>query len=469
MIERRAIWLFAFCNVVLYASVLPLWEGFDEPFHYGYVQYLWTQHQLPVIGKAALSEEVWNSLHTTPGSYLVKRNLPFVETFEDWFRRGGPRDNAPVGDKFKVVPSALNYEAQQAPLAYVMMTVPDMLLSHVGLPLRICFLRVLCGSIGIALFLTAMMRLIDSPAAWFCALCVQMLYATVVHISNDWIAVGLAAWFVVACAERRGRLASVLLTVGLLTKAYFLAFVPLLVIATGRRIAPFSLLLIAVPWYARNVLLYGNVSGVFITNPKMTLWQAATSIDWAGWMSYIVHAGLWTGNNSFTSFSRGTLDLLLVLLAAGVVLRFARGHTGRDAWATGAPIMAMAAVLVYSTVMLRAYTGGETTGTGPWYIPAILAPLFALSFGGLGRVLRVTATVLSGYILVASYWVKLLPMYGGFVAPRSTLSAVITWYNSGSYTPAYIGSSGLVYSLAVVVTIIAVFIVFRLSRYSRAL
>ncbi len=464
MIERRAIWLFAFCNVVLYASILPLWEGFDEPFHYGYVQYLWTQRQVPVIGKTALSEEVWNSLHTTPGSYLVKRNLPFVETFDEWFRRGGPRDNAPAGDKIKIVPSTLNYEAQQAPLAYVVMALPDMLLSHVGLPLRMWLLRVFCGAVGIALFLTALMRLIDSPAAWFCALCVQMLYATVVHISNDWLAVGLAAWFVVACAQRRAWLAAVVLTIGLLTKAYFLAFIPLLVIATGRRIAPFSLLVIAVPWYARNVLLYGNVSGVFITNPKMTLWQAATSIDWIGWMIYIIHAGLWTGNNSFTSFSRGTLDLLLVILAAGIVLRFARGHAGRGVLAIAAPIVAMGAVLAYSTVMLRAYTGGETTGTGPWYIPAILAPLFALSFGGLGRVLRVTATVLSGYVLVVTYWVKLLPMYGGFGGTRSTLSAVMAWYTSGSHTPAYLGNLWIVYSLAGAVTILTAFIVFRLSR-----
>ena len=27
-------------NATLYTGLLPLWEGFDEPFHYGYVQHL---------------------------------------------------------------------------------------------------------------------------------------------------------------------------------------------------------------------------------------------------------------------------------------------------------------------------------------------------------------------------------------------------------------------------------------------
>jgi len=31
---------FAAANAVLYSALLPLWEGFDEPFHFGYVQRL---------------------------------------------------------------------------------------------------------------------------------------------------------------------------------------------------------------------------------------------------------------------------------------------------------------------------------------------------------------------------------------------------------------------------------------------
>ncbi|MGE5644977.1 MAG: hypothetical protein ACM336_04210 [Acidobacteriota bacterium] len=31
---------FAVLSAVLYSALLPLWEGFDEPFHFAYVQYV---------------------------------------------------------------------------------------------------------------------------------------------------------------------------------------------------------------------------------------------------------------------------------------------------------------------------------------------------------------------------------------------------------------------------------------------
>ena len=31
---------YALVNAVLYSLLLPLWEGFDEPFHFAYVQQL---------------------------------------------------------------------------------------------------------------------------------------------------------------------------------------------------------------------------------------------------------------------------------------------------------------------------------------------------------------------------------------------------------------------------------------------
>jgi hypothetical protein len=53
--------LFGALNGLLYSSLLPLWEGFDEPFHYAYVQDLSVDQRLPVLGRANLSAEVWRS------------------------------------------------------------------------------------------------------------------------------------------------------------------------------------------------------------------------------------------------------------------------------------------------------------------------------------------------------------------------------------------------------------------------
>ena len=42
-----ALTAYGILNGVLYGSLLPLWEGFDEPFHYAYVQALSTGKSLP--------------------------------------------------------------------------------------------------------------------------------------------------------------------------------------------------------------------------------------------------------------------------------------------------------------------------------------------------------------------------------------------------------------------------------------
>ena len=50
--------LFGLVNACLYSALLPLWEGFDEAFHYGYVETLWQTHRLPVLGRTLLPADV---------------------------------------------------------------------------------------------------------------------------------------------------------------------------------------------------------------------------------------------------------------------------------------------------------------------------------------------------------------------------------------------------------------------------
>ena len=58
---RSCFWLillFAITNAVLYSCLLPLWEGFDEPAHYGYVAYLDIHHRFPIVNRTAVSNEM---------------------------------------------------------------------------------------------------------------------------------------------------------------------------------------------------------------------------------------------------------------------------------------------------------------------------------------------------------------------------------------------------------------------------
>src|SRR5204863_8008630 len=87
MARRMLLVLLAFgaLNAILYAELLPLWDGFDEPFHYAYVNRLWHEGRLPVLGRTPLSAEIWESLSLSPGSYLVHRNISEVMPFNDYF------------------------------------------------------------------------------------------------------------------------------------------------------------------------------------------------------------------------------------------------------------------------------------------------------------------------------------------------------------------------------------------------
>ena len=45
-------------NAAAYCCLLPLWEGWDEPYHYGYVQFVDTNFRFPELGRTTLSREV---------------------------------------------------------------------------------------------------------------------------------------------------------------------------------------------------------------------------------------------------------------------------------------------------------------------------------------------------------------------------------------------------------------------------
>ena len=85
---RALLLLYGLLNAALYSSLLPLWEGFDEEFHYGYVQYLGAHHQFPVLGPTGLSLEINRSIGLLPMSYVMIRNLHLqdVRTFDQYFK-----------------------------------------------------------------------------------------------------------------------------------------------------------------------------------------------------------------------------------------------------------------------------------------------------------------------------------------------------------------------------------------------
>ncbi len=114
-----------------------------------------------------------------------------------------------------------------------------------------------------------------------------------------------------------------------------------------------TIALLAGPWYLRNLLLYRDLSGLLMTSAGTTSSQAVSSltrVDWSRTIPYMLRATLWTGNNSFTSFSVVTLNCLLVLLAAGLamyVLQAVRRAPVPAEWAVLGAMAVYAAAVVY--------------------------------------------------------------------------------------------------------------------------
>lgn len=467
MIRRHLRWLllaFALLNGLLYSCFLPLWEGFDEPFHYAYVQSL-SGGQIPIFGRAKVSAEIYDSFANVPLSRFLSGSTGGC-SFEEWFA-------LPVSEREKrlrrsldpTLPGAAssldNYEAQQAPLAYMLLVPFDVALSHVPLRWRVLALRLVLTIPATLLIwcgvytLCRQLRLPElfALAAMACIFGSQMLWATVAHIGNDYLSVPLTLLFLVSLgiAVRTGRVRdlliwSVVFSTGLLTKAYFLAFSPVflayVIVELWRRrftasIALVIPLLLAGPWYWRNHTLYNSFSGTQQSVAGIGFAQVVAAIPKIPWLSgtlAFLHWSLWTGNWSFLSFSKTTLNVELILIAVALMLYLShfRRFSAAEWWQLGACACFIAG-LIYQTCATYIHTHGASLFAEPWYWQGVVCYLWVIAFRGLvqsgmaGRLLAVMTLLISAWIAFVTYVGKLFPLYGaGF--ERATFGHVWGWW-----------------------------------------
>lgn len=460
-------------NCLLYASLLPLWEGFDEPFHYGYVQWLATERRLPVLGQTPVSRELWRSVELAPASRVVDQNLWIVTTFNEfaaWDRekrqaRRAELEAIPPAWAGAPHPGSANYEAQQAPLAYLLLAPLEAAVRGQPLLSRVHLLRLAAGLLAVVLqfqftrMLAAALGLSKGArsAVLFLVFASPMFYATTAHVANDWLAVPLATLFF-ACLVRfwrnpTARVAAGLglaTALGLLTKAYFLAWAGLLFGVAGwmwwRGRAPgksVALVLVTValatPWYIRNLVLYGSLAGLQQSADGVTLSGIVTAARRASWgadMLGLLRGAVWTGNSSFNSFSVRTVDLILVVLAASLLVWVWHSRLGYE-WLVAAGCLTFLAAIAYHNAQTQAHTALGRFSAMPWYFQTMTAGTACLCAAGwhrsrwTARVLAPLALGLSVYLLAATYWLKLIPMYAGYGERRIRLGELAAWYGQG--------------------------------------
>ncbi len=506
--SSKIIFLLALLNATLYCCVLPLWEGFDEPFHYAYVQSLARSHAVPVINHTAISQEIRESLNAVPVSRLLSQVASGSLSFEQWSKLTGTQKLARRNQLYSLTramaarsDTIVNYEAQQAPLAYFVYAPFDWLLSNLVLPWRLLCLRLLGTIAATASIFFALDQLCDALAVkgMFRIACLavvfegQMLWASIAHVGNDVLAVPLTVWFLAwlittarNSSSKNVLVLSALFAAGLLAKAYFLAFAPLTLafvisLSIAHRISWKTVFISAAlvvtaasPWYLRNLFLYGSFSGTQQSVSGVGFREAVAAfpqIDWFRSLGEFAMWSLWTGNWSFLSFSKVTLwaELLLLSSAFLAYLLHVRRISGAELWVV-AGIVLFGCGLIYQTCVTWVHTAGESTHPEPWYGQGVLVVLMALCFRGLslsagaGRVIAVALSITSSWIAIMTYIAKLLPYYGGAVT-RSNIRTLWAWWRAHptqDLSTVTLARPGIIYALLAVFGLVLAIITAKL-------
>ena len=344
----------------------------------------------------------------------------------------------------------------------------DALLSPARLPVRIFILRLL-ASVGSTLILYfAVVRLcgaldlraLFTTPALFCVFLTQTLWASIAHVGNDALAIPLTVLFLgslVRIAKLQQRkpgefvFLSGVLAAGLVTKAYFIAFVPVFgALFASKRIrrtltiptAATSValpILIAGPWYARNLMLYRSLSGSQESVSGVGFAQAISAIPKINWVSSALSFSrwsLWTGDWSFISFSKPTLSIELLLIAVGlaIYLRRCRGIAANEHW-LGAACLCFLLGLIYQTCVTFVSSNGASKFPEPWYAQGVVVCIWVLAFKGFqsggrpGRLLAGLSCALSAWVGLMTY-VSKLPLFYGTGSSRSTMHNILAFWGS---------------------------------------
>jgi 4-amino-4-deoxy-L-arabinose transferase-like glycosyltransferase len=277
----------------LYAIYTPAWQAPDEPAHYNYVRYIVEHGQLPVLRAGDY-----------PHTYLEQIKAARFPT------------------NMSVAP--LRYESWQPPLYYLLAVPVYRLWGGALLPLRLLSVVLGAGVVAAAYLMVRAIRPGDPAMALGTAAfvaCLPMHLTVAASINNDVLAelligivmVRVASWFQRPSLPGASLvITGLLLGLGLVTKltVYYTAL-PLVVVGLWlydrpaqsmrdcRRLVQFArraaavlvpAFLLALPWYVRNVVVYGwpDVIGK-LNHDAVVVGQLRTTQHLAevGWMAYL--------------------------------------------------------------------------------------------------------------------------------------------------------------------------------------
>ena len=316
-----AIWLAFLIRGAYYCQLIPIWEGFDEWGHYAFIEHL----RLHAGSLPRTSDHVTDEIRQSVQSAAIRH---------------------------EALDPMMLFEAQQPPLYYWILSAPNRIWIGADISTRVHRLRivsVLIASLVIPLAYLAGLELFSSGALALsvCALIAAMpaLMIDIARVGNESLGIALGSWLIFLLLRgslphkpppREAVLLGIALGMGLLTKAYFLAFIPILIFR--RRIYSLVLALaIGGWWYWRNFRLSGTWTGEIMDVAATKLgWSvklaAVAKVHWIRVLDVALWTHIWTGAWSFftvRSWMYRIFEVVFALAAIMLLLALAKRPIGR--------------------------------------------------------------------------------------------------------------------------------------------
>jgi hypothetical protein len=448
---RTRWWLATICvcfaaRLAFYASAFPLWEGFDEWAHFALVRAVAFDGQMLARRGAALPLDVAASLNYAPvASSLAKLPANVIPHHEFWALPAEERSRREA--EFRRIPADFagqpsdiaSQQTPQAPVYYWLMAPVLRAARGAGLATQVFLLRGI--SVLIATLIVPLVFQIgravfeEDRVALGCAAMVALmpeLAVDMARVSNECLAVVLyTAVIWLAIQRRSGWTLGVLLGIGLITKAYFLAAIAGVVVVLWAPRAFALAILISGWWYVRNLWTTGSVTGLHEavmlrgTSP-LSLLQDADSLPWKQAIDAILLSHLYLGGWSYLTVDRWVYHLLYLFIAVagiGAILVWRQQQIQSLIFIYAAFWLAQ----LYAT-LLTFVTRGVPASLG-WYLYAVIGAQAVLTIAGLRRVFAgagiwIAALLCSALDLYAMHAVA-LPYYTGMLRQPPTRAAAM--------------------------------------------
>jgi hypothetical protein len=486
------LWIAFVIRGSFYAAVLPIWEGYDEPYHFAYLQYLVAKHTPPTLA-TPVSRQIDASLHVLPLPWMLSlQAIPKPLYTHEKYWNLVPAEREFLQKQFKELPSQWsrepspevfqNYEAQQPPLYYLLCWPLLLVLKNQSLAAQVLGVRIagiVLASLAIPLGFVLIQRVTESAtvAARIISLVIVMpeLYINLARVSNEALSIVLYSALLYGLVRFPQQLPKVwtmllggiALGLGLLTKAYFLTAIPAFFLIAiffvsrhpqhYRRIlvscltAGMLCVVIAGPWYFRVHRETGSWSGLqpatLVHHSALGVIASIPRVNWRSGVLSIVISHIWFGAWSFLRLPRLWyigFGIVYLLALAGLVrlgLRL-RSHSAgvmlsADAFFVLICFYAFFCLGLAYDILLLFVSVGASSSTG-WYMYCLVLGEAMLLYFGLQALLPAHRFRWVLPLLTSSF--ALLDLYGNHFVLMPYYAGIIGHNSGGQVDPASLRS-----------------------------